>query len=268
MKRIAHLSDLHFGRDRPDLIGPLIARVNSLKPDLVAISGDLTQRARRRQFRAARDFIDALDPPVLVVPGNHDVPLRNPLARMVRPWRNYRRWIGSDLEPAHADDEMIVVGVNTVDPFSWQRGWFGRAAIRRVCEAFAAADEARARVVVAHHPMEHMPGQPKQLMRGAARALLRLSECGADVVLTGHLHTWRAEPFAVAAGRAAPLQVHAGTGLSTRLREEENDFNLVSLTARRISVERYAVGTGASAFRKVATRRFVRSGRGWRTERG
>ncbi len=266
MKRVVHLSDLHFGRDRPELLRPLLAAVNDIGPDLVAISGDLTQRATPGQFRAAAAFLRALDAPVLSVPGNHDVPLHNLFVRVFMPWRRYRHWIARDLEPQHQDDEIVVVGVNTVNPLVWQQGWFRPAAVNRVCKAFAAQrgeNDDRVRIVVAHHPMEHLPGERKRLMRGAAGAVARLSECGADVVLSGHLHSWRAEPFAFVDGHSQALQVHAGTGLSTRLRGEVNDFNLLTLSAQRIVVARHAAGEGVADFAPVQERVFVNEAQGW-----
>jgi 3',5'-cyclic AMP phosphodiesterase CpdA len=85
MRTVVHLSDLHFGRTDQALIDPLLARVHSEKPDCVVVSGDLTQRARVQEFRAARAFLDRLPRPQVVVPGNHDVPLYRVLERMSRP---------------------------------------------------------------------------------------------------------------------------------------------------------------------------------------
>ena len=268
MRRLVHLSDLHFGRDRPELLDPLIEAINDLSPDLVAISGDLTQRARPAQFQEAKDFIARLTPPVMVVPGNHDVPLHNLFMRLFMPWRNYRKWISKELEPFVEDDEMIVVGVNTVDPLSWQRGWFSRRAIARVCGAFQETRGRRARLVVAHHPMEHLPGQKKKLMRGAERAIDELSECNADIILSGHLHTWRATTFAERTGRNAILQIHAGTGLSTRVRGEPNDFNLIGIEGNKVSVHRYAVEGEDTTFAPTEMREFVLHPGGWAAQQG
>ncbi len=113
MRTIAHLSDIHFGRVDPLLVPPLIRAVNQSKPDLVAVSGDLTQRARSHQFKQAREFLDALPRPQIVVPGNHDVPLYNIFARFVEPLDKYRRYISDDLRPFYHDDEIAVLGVNT-----------------------------------------------------------------------------------------------------------------------------------------------------------
>lgn len=268
MRRIAHLSDLHFGRDRPELLDPLVEAVNELEPDLAAISGDLTQRARPSQFRAARDFIDRLEAPVLAVPGNHDVPLHNLFLRFLWPWRQYRKWISPDLEPEFHDSEMIVLGVNTVNPMAHQSGWFTPRALDRVRKAFCNTRGRRARIVVAHHPLEHLPGEKKKLMRGADEAMEELGRLNTDIVLSGHLHSWRADPFAEKPGRNAVLQVHAGTGLSTRLRGQDNDFNLLEIDDGLIDVTRYAAAEGDDSFAMAQTRRFVTRAEGWTVKKG
>lgn len=257
MTRILHISDLHFGKDRPELVQPLTQAINGLAPDLVAISGDLTQRARPEQFAAARAFVDGLDPPWLAVPGNHDVPLHNIAMRLASPFRNYRRAIARDLEPAYDDATVRVQGVNTVDPLAWQRGRFTRAMTARLCRRFDDAADNRVRILVMHHPLEHLPGQKKRLMLGADRALHALSACGVDLILSGHLHLWRAEYFTLRSGATAPVQVHAGTGLSTRDRGEPNDFNLIDISRARIEVTRHEAREDASGFAPAETRLFA-----------
>src|SRR6266849_8571631 len=110
MRVIVHLSDIHFGRVDTRLIAPLVETVKEIKPDLVAVSGDLTQRARSHQFREARAFLDSLPHPQIIVPGNHDVPLHNVLARFAQPLDKYKRYITDDLHPAYVDEEIVVVG--------------------------------------------------------------------------------------------------------------------------------------------------------------
>ena len=113
MRKIVHLSDLHFGRTDASVVGPLIVAVRELQPTLVVVSGDLTQRARSHEFEEARLFLDQLPKPQVVVPGNHDVPLWDVLSRFMRPLEKYRRHISKDVEPVHEDEEMVVAGVNT-----------------------------------------------------------------------------------------------------------------------------------------------------------
>ena len=111
MRTIAHLSDLHFGREDPRAVDALARDLDELAPSLVAVSGDLTQRARAREFEKARDFLTGLAGPVLVVPGNHDVPLFDVVRRFVSPLGRYRAFVAEDLEPVHEDEELVVVGI-------------------------------------------------------------------------------------------------------------------------------------------------------------
>lgn len=263
MRRLVHISDLHFGRDRAELLDPLIQSVNRLHPHLVVISGDLTQRATAAQFAAAAGFIAKLRAPVLTIPGNHDLPLHNVFVRLLRPWRRYRRWISPDLEPSFVDDEIVVVGVNTVNRFAWQQGWFRTRAMRRIAAEFTKAVDDRIRVVVVHHPLEQKSDDHKSLMRNASLGLQALSEAGTDVVLSGHLHSWRADPFATVEGRMSALQVHAGTSLSNRLRGEVNDFNLLEIEPQRISVLRHAYDDASASFASAAAVTFVAGQGGW-----
>jgi len=263
-RRVVHLSDLHFGRTRPELLEPLITAVNAQAPDLVAVSGDLTQRARTWQFEAARAFLDRIDAPRLVVPGNHDVPLDNLPVRLFRPFGRYRRWIGSIVEPCYRDEAMVVLGLNTVNPLSWQRGRLPSRVVRRACVALGAERDGLTRIIVAHHPFEQLPDVDKALMHGASRAIDAFLECGADIVLSGHLHTWRAEPFAARRGPGgAILQIQAGTGLSTRLRGEENDFNLLTLETGAVTVTRFVARAETAVFEPAAAVRFDRGPKGW-----
>src|SRR6476660_1479279 len=112
MRVVVHVSDIHFGRVDPATIEPLANAIIRRSPHLLAVSGDLTQRARRREFAAARAFLDGLPFPRLVIPGNHDVPLHNIFTRFFTPLARYRDAITDDLSPVYRDDEIIVVGVN------------------------------------------------------------------------------------------------------------------------------------------------------------
>ncbi len=266
LRRVLHLSDLHFGRDDPGLEGPLVAAAVALDPHLIAVSGDLTQRARRHQFARARGFLDRIatvtGAPVLVVPGNHDTPLDNLWLRLVRPWARYRAAISADLEPRFQDAAIAVVGVNTVNRFAWQRGRISERTVGRVVSAFAGA-EGRLRIVVLHHPLEHGADVDKRLMTGAGAALDRLEAAGADMVLSGHLHSTVAAPFATAPGL---LFVQAGTGLSTRIRGEPNTFNLIEAMPGRVTITTHAAGT--DGFRPGPAARFHRGASGWQRVNG
>ena len=141
MRTLVHLSDLHFGRVNAQIIAPLIETISEINPDLVAVSGDLTQRARSHQFREARAFLDALPQPQIVVPGNHDVPLHNVFTRFLQPLDKYRRYITDDLQPVYADEEIVVVGVNTARSLTIKGGRINEDQVARIREKLRGSSE-------------------------------------------------------------------------------------------------------------------------------
>src|SRR4051812_7134709 len=152
MRTIIHLSDLHFGRVNPALIDPLISTVREIKPNLIAISGDLTQRARSHQFQEARSFLDALPKPQIVVSGNHDIPLHNVFARFFEPLTKYKRYITDDLQPMYEDEEIAIIGVNTARSNVVKGGRINESQVSRLREKFCARGRGVVKAVVTHHP--------------------------------------------------------------------------------------------------------------------
>ena len=246
MRVVAHLSDLHFGRVERATLEPLRRRVIELAPDLVVISGDLTQRARAHQFREARAFLDSLPGPQIVVPGNHDVPLYNVLARFLRPLAGYRRAIGADLEPSYVDDEIAVLGINTARSFVFKGGRVSHEQLARVEEKLCRLRGEPIKILVTHHPF---------------MALERLARCGVDVFVAGHLHTASTGDAAQRVAGMSALLVQAGTATSSRTREEPNSFNLLRISRRRVEVRQYALRGGS--FVPAALDAFRREQGGW-----
>src|SRR6476660_2215009 len=240
MRVVVHLSDIHFGRLNPATVQPLSAAIARVAPDLLAVSGDLTQRARQTEFAAARQFLDALPFKRLVVPGNHDVPLYNVITRFLTPLARYRDVITSDLSPVYRDEEMIVVGVNTARSFTWGEGRINESQVDQVVAHLSGAPPDLIRIVVTHHPFDLPEGVDEQRLLGrAAMAMEKLAAAGADLLLAGHLHISHightAERYKI--GGHSALVVQAGT-VSTRSRGEEPSFNVLRIERPRISVER------------------------------
>lgn len=256
MARLLHLSDLHFGRVRPGLAAALVQIAQELRADVTVISGDLTQRARESEFAEAAALIAALPGPVLCVPGNHDLPLHTPLARLFRPLACWWRFISRETEPRATLAGLCVIGMDTADPFAWQRGRVRRASLARACADLRAAPPGALRVVAMHHPLDTPAASGKAPMRGARRASEALAAAGADVILCGHLHAWAAAPHALREGGRRMLCVQAGTTLSTRLRGEENDFNLIEHEAGLVRVTRFASGGDSTRFRAAGVTLF------------
>src|SRR5829696_6624709 len=258
MRTIVHLSDLHFGRVNPLLIAPLIRIVREVEPDVVAISGDLTQRARSYQFQQARSFLDSLPKPQIVVPGNHDIPLHNVFARFIEPLTKYKQYITDDLQPAYEDEEVMMVGVNTARSLVFKGGRINKSQVSRLREKFCSFGRGVVKVVVTHHPFDLPEGHDEGDLVGRARmAMTGLAECGADLFLAGHLHishTGHTKRYNIH-GHSA-LVVQAGTATSTRERGEANSFNVLRLAHPSITVEKLAWNPATAAFGVTSLEQF------------
>jgi 3',5'-cyclic AMP phosphodiesterase CpdA len=265
MRTIVHLSDLHFGRLDRRVVAPLRAAIGQLAPDLVAVSGDFTQRARNNQFAEARDFLQALPGPHLVVPGNHDVPLYDVARRFLRPLSRYQRFIAADLEPIFADTEIVALGLNSARSLSFGRGRLNAAQITKATDRLRAVPPNVIKIIVTHHPFD-LPDDydPKHLVGRAKMAMAQLASAGADLFLAGHLHVSHigrtAERYQIE-GHSA-LVVQAGT-MSTRQRGEANSFNVLRLNRPHITVERRTWEDDRQAFVEASIRRFRHTDRGW-----
>jgi len=268
MKTLVHLSDLHFGRIDPGLVDPLRRAVRELKPDLVAISGDFTQRARRSQFAAARAFVESLEARTLVVPGNHDSPLYSPPARFVTPLARYRTYISGEREPGSRDDDMIVLGVNTARSLAIGEGRINQRQVERVLQRLSTVPESVLRVIVTHHPFDLPPGvDARRLLGRSAMAMARLADANADLFLSGHLHishvSHAVDRYDIA-GHSA-LIVQAGT-VSTRSRGERPSFNVLRLKRPEIVLSRHFWDDATASFTSSLVGKYLHSARGWTAE--
>jgi len=268
MRTLVHLSDLHFGRIDPAVLEPLRRAVHEARPDLVAISGDFTQRARRRQFAEAREFLDTIEAPKLVVPGNHDVPYWSSVARrFFQPLTRYKRYISEELEPEYEDDEMVVLGVNTARSLAHGGGRINKRQVARIVQRLAAVPPALIRIIVTHHPFDLPPGVRERRLLGRARmAMARLSMANADLFLSGHLHlshTSRAADRYRIAGHSG-LIVQAGT-VSSRSRGELPSFNLLRIERPEIALMKYIWDPTTSSFAASDWGRYRHSAEGWVT---
>jgi 3',5'-cyclic AMP phosphodiesterase CpdA len=266
MRTILHLSDIHFGRVNDQVITPLLETITEINPDLVAVSGDLTQRARSHQFKEARAFLDALPKPQIVVPGNHDVPLHNVLTRFLQPLHKYRRYITDDLQPFYHDKEIAVLGISTARSLTIKGGRISAEQVAWMQERFCALGDEVAKIVVTHHPFDLPEGHDeRQLVGRARRAMETLASCGADVFLAGHFHTSHITHTATRyqiKGHSA-LVVQAGTATSTRGRGEENSFNVVRIDRPHIAVERFEWQQRHRKFGLTTTEHFHHTADGW-----
>jgi 3',5'-cyclic AMP phosphodiesterase CpdA len=256
MRTLAHLSDLHFGRIDSALLAPLRSAVESVTPDLIAISGDFTQRARLSEYAAARDFLDALHAPKLFVPGNHDVPLWNVAARFLTPLARYKAYISPELEPEYRDEEMMVVGVNTARSLTWGEGRINGRQVDRIVERLSGTSASTIRVIVTHHPFDLPPSVHERRLLGRAHmAMARLAMAHADLFLSGHLHLSHAshsvERYRIAGHSALIVQA---------------SFNVLRVARPRIELVRFVWDPASSRFAPSSAGQYRHTESGWVTE--
>lgn len=270
MTTLLHISDTHFGTEQAPVCEALRALSRDQKPDVLIFSGDLTQRARSAEFAAARAYVDSLGiAQVLVLPGNHDIPLYNVFARMFHPYQGYAREFGTGLSPVIDTPSVLVVGVNTTRASRHKNGVVSGEQIESVCATLGRARPGQLRVVVTHQPAAVFRDKDEHdRLRGADPALQAWSAAGADLVLGGHIHL----PYVVdllSGSKPVPRAmwcVQAGTALSSRVRHgTANSVNLIrwdggSGGERSCTVERCDFDVLTGRFIAASTRELVLGG--------
>ena len=267
MKTIAHVSDVHFGREDPEIVAGLLTSVERAKPDVVVVSGDLTQRAKKRQFRAARAFLHELSKaPQIVVPGNHDVSATNLFERALRPLARYKRYITQDINPFYEDGEIAIAGINTVRIAAVKDGRLNLGQVRVACEQLSRAAAGSVRIVVTHHPID-MPADDLRhtLVHRAVMAMHEFSAAHVDLFLSGHFHAGLA---LVTSARYklegySAVVAHAGTAVSTRTRGVPNSWNRIEIDGDQIEIQQM-IWT-EKKFEKGENARYERCPEGWRS---
>lgn len=248
MTTLLQISDPHFGTEQPEAVEALVDLAWEHRPGLVVLSGDVTQRARRRQFDSARRFLERLPASArLVIPGNHDIPLFNVLGRVLRPYGGFQRIFGTELEPVHEDTDLLAIGVNTTRPRRHKDGEIDAAQVERVAERLRAARTAQLRVVVVHQPVAAIePSDESNLIHGRAPAIRAWADAGCDLIMGGHIHL----PYVLPLRATHPdlsrdvWTVQAGTAVSRRVRGGiPNSVNLIfsghDVTGRTCRLERW-----------------------------
>jgi len=238
--RLAHISDSHFGTEDPLVCSALRTDLLTEAPDLIVLTGDITQRARTDQFIAARAFLDGLAPlPVLALPGNHDLPLFDLLARFRAPYDRFLRYISPSLGPIWQKQELAVLGINSTRLMRHKHGDLSMVLIDEVARKLERMRH-RFKVVSLHHPLRVFGAEDRNnRVRHAEEAIARWSEAGADLFLGGHIHL----PSCVTGGHPGKqtIFVQAGTAVSTRRRGGcPNSYNVIRFEMdgpRRIHIE-------------------------------
>ncbi|MBM3999743.1 MAG: 3',5'-cyclic-nucleotide phosphodiesterase [Planctomycetes bacterium] len=272
MLRLLHISDLHFGPPYLDRVGEALLRLApELRPDVVVVSGDLTQRARREQFEAARSFLDRLPPvPRVVVPGNHDVPLYRVAERVMNPLGLYREYISHEINAIARVDGAVFVALDSTCPRqAISNGRIFRSQLEFCARAFEGAPPDAARIVVAHHHFAPAPDfERNQVMPKAKRAMNAFVELGVDMILGGHLHrAYIGNSLDIYPGNHRDrgiIIVQCGTTTSRRGRareREKNSFNMIMVGNQVVHISHYMYFEEGDGFQPVSRHFFPRPGR-------
>lgn len=237
MSIIFQVSDVHFGTEDKAALAWFAAEVASHRPDLVLLTGDVTAAARSREFAAAGEWLLALKAPVRIEPGNHDLPVYNPIARLARPYARLARLIARFEVPAVLAD-VTIVSLKTTARLQWRRNWsLGHVAssgLRRTLAEIATAPPERPIIVACHHPLIDMGTATPGATRGGAAALTALAAAGVAAVVSGHTHDpfdrlWEEGP--------APVRLIGAGTLSERVRESPPSYNRLDVAGGEIRVE-------------------------------
>jgi 3',5'-cyclic AMP phosphodiesterase CpdA len=262
MIRIVHLSDSHFGTTSDEKLMAIETSIRELKPDLILLSGDITQRAKVREFNAAREFLDRFSgTPIISTPGNHDISLTNFFERLLYPYRRYSTILKHPPEARWRKGDVEVVCMNSTSRFRHKDGALNAIELSRLNER---SDGVKFRVAVFHHPMDcARPSDQKNIIEGSERIAAKLQAEDIDLVVGGHIH----DPLMTLSthrypGRAFVISV-AGTCLSSRTRYGvPNSFSVYDIEGSQLGVHRYDFA-GASAFQRVSSCQFRRHQSEW-----
>jgi 3',5'-cyclic AMP phosphodiesterase CpdA len=272
MLTLLHVSDLHFGPPyHPEVGESLLRFARDLEPDVVVASGDFTQRAKEEQFSAAREFLDRLPSvPLVVTPGNHDIPLYRVAERLTDPYLHYREYISEELDTVTRVPGAVIVALNSTAPRrAITNGRIDAEQLDFAVRVFTGVPEDEFRILVAHHHFAPPPDfEGADAMPGAKRALDVFTALRVDLILGGHLH--RAyignslDIYSGADREHGIVVAQSGTSTSRRGRareREKNSFNVIRLDGRLIRVTHHMYFDDAGGFVATSRHIFYRGGR-------
>lgn len=233
--RIIHISDLHFGLHDTTIIEPFIADLEHSKSDLIIISGDLTQRALTEQYQVLTNFLQRLPQPILIVPGNHDIPLYNPVSRVIFPFKRYKRYISSELDVHFQNDEVNILGVNSVNPYKIKDGELNKKKIEKIKNNFLSSTN-QLNILFFHHNINYFSGLHHPLSN-AAQFIEYVKESSIHIICTGHLHYANMTLISKKKQPNICALLHAGSLMCKRKKDSFNSYYVIETKGLKCKIE-------------------------------
>jgi predicted MPP superfamily phosphohydrolase len=266
MTRLLHLSDPHFGAASAPAAEAFLSHARSHSYDFTVLSGDLSMRARRKELEAAYNFVAMIPKPILIIPGNHDIPAINqPLDRFLSPFRRYSRWFGEDLEPTYLAADFHVVSLNSTRAFGlhrdWSEGYLSQKQLLHCVSSFRSEDGAPFRILTLHHPLLAPAGYHRAVVKPLPDLLQAVDTARIDLVLCGHFHRSQLATAGVLDGWKCVVS-QAPTVCSTRLQGEPQGFHEIRFDATKVEITLWRFTDGA--FLADSTYHFEKGKDGWK----
>ena len=262
MKKIVHISDLHFGTENSEIANQLTDDINEIKPDVVVVSGDLTQRAKTKEFVKSQIFLDTLEYPRVVIPGNHDIPLYNIWDRVVNPFKRFDRYF-NESDRYYSDDRLEIIGLNSVRNLRWKSGKLSSEQLKIGAIEFGKSDKNMIRILVIHHNLFHVSSSIDSEKLLKSKLWHRwLMENRIDLILFGHDHKSMVEPVLFNDDKFIDfIFIQAGSGISNRTRGCPNSYNTIEISDNNciIKVREFK----DDQFEVVSTHHFIKKADGW-----
>ncbi|WP_133140845.1 metallophosphoesterase family protein [Legionella genomosp. 1] len=232
--KIIHISDLHFGLHRQEIIHRFLIEAAAIQPEIIIISGDLTHRARSEQFRDLKAFLSRLPGKVLIVPGNHDVPAFDLIQRFLTPFDKYRHFISNAMEVSYENESVRILGLNSVNPYSIKDGKLSLDSLKKIETYFSEAAN-KLNILFFHHNFQHFEGLHRPLSN-TREFIESLKKSAVHLICTGHLH-YANVSFLEKNGQESFALLHAGSLSCQRTRDDRNSFYLIEAKAGECTIE-------------------------------
>lgn len=241
MQKIIHISDIHFGKEDEGIVNALSTKINEIEPEIIVVSGDLTQRAKHQEYQKAKYFLNKLDFPQVVIPGNHDIPLYNLFERIINPFRKFNQYFPNFRR--YENDELSIVGLNSVRNLRWKSGKLTIDHIENNAAELKKKDKAKLNIVVMHHNLLLLPSSKESEKNFRTKLIQKwIYDNKIDLILFGHDHKSMIKPILFNDDNIFDfILIQAGSATSTRRRGSTNNFNLITFdnSVIQISVQTY-----------------------------